>query len=131
MGIFSQQLISIVALFPRIFLYILGTVIFRNISGRSLFILFSLTAVCRNKNLPFCFFVSSKNKTSCTYKLAFGICLIIPDVFLKFSPALKNTKAAFERCFTKVVVQQNDAIKYSSSVNVNVSAKSISIQNQL
>ena len=51
-------------------------------------------------------------------KLELGICLIIPDVLLKFSPAFQETEEAFERCSTKVFVQQNDVMKYSSSAPV-------------
>ena len=46
------------------------------------------------------------------------ICLIIPDVSLKFSPAFQNIETAFKRCFLKEVVQQNYVMKYSSSAAV-------------
>ena len=46
-----------------------------------------------------------------SYKLELGICLIIPNVSLKFSPAFQNISR-------KVVTHQNDVIKYSSSAPV-------------
>ena len=49
-----------------------------------------------------------------SYKLELRICLFLLDVALNFSPAFQNTEAAFEWCFTKEVVQQNEVIKYNS-----------------
>ena len=59
--------------------------------------------------LPLCFFKKSD-------KLEFRICLIIPDVSLKVSPDFQNSEAAFERCSTKIVVQQNDWVNMARSV---------------
>ena len=53
-----------------------------------------------------------------SYKLELKICLIILDVSQKFSSVCHNTEAAFRRCFTKLFVQQNDVMKYSSSAPV-------------
>ena len=60
-----------------------------------------------------------------SYKLELEICLIIPEVSLMFSSASYNTESAFERCSTKTVVQQNDVMKYSSSVLVVKSWKEL------
>ena len=70
-----------------------------------LLLIFLLDCDVSNKNLPFYFFVSSKNQTSCTgfLKLELAIYVIIPDVSLKFCPAFQKTEAAFGRCSTKVV----------------------------
>ena len=90
------------------FFYARGISIFRNISEHMLFNFF-LECNVPNKNLPFCFFVSSKIQTSCTSFLQteLGICLILPDVSRKYSPAFQNIEVAFERCSTKVVAQQD------------------------
>ena len=58
-----------------------------------------------------------------SYKLELGICLIILDVSLNFSPVFQNIEAAFERCSTKVFVQQNNVMKYSSAAPVVKSRK--------
>ena len=47
------------------------------------------------------------------------------DVYLKFSPAFQDLEAAFERCFTEAVVQQNDVVKYSSSALMVKSRKAL------
>ena len=47
--------------------------------------------------------------------MALGIFLIISDVSVKFPPSFPNTEAAFNRCSTKIVAQQNYVMKYSSS----------------
>ena len=49
------------------------------------------------------------------YKLELEVSLIILDVSLKFSQSFQNIEAAFKKCSTKLVVQQNDVMKYSSS----------------
>ena len=82
-----------------------------------------------NKNLPFfCFFVSSKNQTSCTSFLQTGTWnLTILEVFLIFSTAFPNIEAAFERCSTKKIVQQNNVMKQlfctSGQIEENVTWK--------
>ena len=58
-----------------------------------------------------------------SYKLELGICLIVSDVSLQFSPTLQNIEVAFERCSTRVVVQQDDEMKCSSSAPVIKSKK--------
>ena len=45
-----------------------------------------------------------------SYKVELGIFLIIPDIFLKFSLPFQNIEAAFERCLTKGVVQQQNDV---------------------
>ena len=79
-----------------------------------------------NKNLPF-LFVSSKDQTSCssflqtrTWNLS-----IYSGYFSKTFPTFQSTEAAFESYSTKVVVQQNDVIKYSSSAPVVKSRKAL------
>ena len=49
-----------------------------------------------------------------SHMLKLGIFLIIPDVSRNFPSFFQNIKAAFERCSTKVIVQQNDFMNYSS-----------------
>ena len=46
-------------------------------------------------------------------KLELGICVIILDVLVEFSLVFQNTEAAFGRCSTKIIVQQDDVMKYS------------------
>ena len=60
-----------------------------------------------------------------SFKVKLRLCIIIPDVCLKFSAAFQNIEAAFKRCSTKEVVQQNDTMKYSSSATVVKSRKAL------
>ena len=68
-----------------------------------------------------------KNLTSCIGFLQSGTWNLSNyfEISLKFSPAFQNTEAASKRCSTKVVVQQNDMMKYSSSGPVVKSRKSV------
>ena len=80
-----------------------------------------------NKNLPFYFFVSLKNQTLCTRFLLTGPWNLskyfgcFPEIFTRFL----EFEAAIERCTTKVVVQQNDVMKYSSSAPVVKNANTL------
>ena len=88
--------------------------------------LFFLDCKMSNKNLTFCFFASSKIQTLCTSFLLPGTWIFsnYSRSFLSlFPPASQNTEAAFEKCSTKVVVQQNDVTKHSSSAQVVKSRK--------
>ena len=81
-------------------------------------LLSSLTAMCQARIYLFVSMFRQKNQTSrvlVSYKLELGICLVILNVSLEFSSDFYNTEAAFKKCSTKVVVQQNDMMKYSSS----------------
>ena len=71
--------------------------------------LFSLTAMYQTRIYHIVSFVYSKNQTSCSsfIQTELGICIIVPIVSRNFSPAFQNIEAAFERCSTKVVVQQD------------------------
>ena len=62
-----------------------------------------------NKKITFFFFVFKeiRRPVLVSYKLESRICLVIPEISLNFPPAFQNIEAAFERCFTKVVAQQN------------------------
>ena len=110
------------------FFYTLGTTIFRNTSERLLFIFFFDYNVLK-KNLPiFCFFLKKiRLPALVSYKLELEVCLIIPNVSLKIFPAFQNIEqnieVAFERSFTKVVVQQNDTMKYTSATPMAKSRK--------
>ena len=59
------------------------------------------------------FFQNIRDHAQVSYNLELGICLIIPDVSLKFSPPFQNIEAAF-RCPTKRAVQKNDMMKHST-----------------
>ena len=115
MGVFSQERISLVVLFRRIFCIQSRTLIFRY-NSEHLHSFFSLTALCQTKIYFFCFFVSRPVLVS--HKLELGTFLIIPGVFLKPSPAFQNTEATFGKCSAKEVVQQNDVMKCDSSILV-------------
>ena len=99
---------------PRIF-YTLGTPIFRNTSESLLFIFF-LNAMCQKRIYLFVssFLRKIKFPLLISHMLRLGIFLIIPDVSRNFPSFFQNIKAAFERCSTKVIVQQNDFMNYSS-----------------
>ena len=79
---------------------------------------FSLTAICQTRiNLFVSLFLQNiRRPVLVSFKLELGICLIIRDVSLEFPPDFWNTEATFKRCSIKVVVQQNDVMKYSPSV---------------
>ena len=110
------------------FFYTLRTTIFRNTSERLLFIFFVDCNVLK-KNLPiFCFFLKKiRLPALVSYKLELEVCLIIPNVSLKIFPAFQNIEqnieVAFERSLTKVVVQQNDTMKYTSATPMAKSSK--------
>ena len=108
------------------FLQIIRTLFFRNTSECVAIHLFFLDCKVSNKNLTFCFFASSKIQTLCTSFLLPGTWNFsnYSRSFLSlFPPASQNTEAAFEKCSTKVVVQQNDVTKHSSSAQVVKSRK--------
>ena len=77
----------------------------------SLLFSFFLDYNVSNQNLPFCFLTKSDVPQTDVHQMSL-ICLIILDVFLKFSLGFPN-KVAFERCF----VQQN-VTKYGASAPV-------------
>ena len=76
---------------------------------------FSLAAIYRTKSYIFVsLFLQNIRRALLVYKkLELVMCLIISDVFLKFSPAFQNTKTAFH------------VIKYSSSAPVVKSRKEL------
>ena len=107
MGVSRQQLIS--TFFTR-------TYIFKNTSERLLFIFFSFTAMYQTRIY---FFISLfLQKIRCLLqvsgKLRFGICLIIPNVYLKFFPAYQNIEVAFERYHKSTLFVQT-CDEYSTS----------------
>ena len=106
---FSWQLVSPVALFPSIFFFnTLGTTIS---SGTLVSICHSFLSLTAKFQTRFNLFVSLfcfRRPLLISYKLGLGICLIVPDIFQKFSQFLQKTEVAFERCSTRVVFQQND-----------------------
>ena len=120
MGVSRQQLIS--TFFTR-------TYIFKNTSERLLFIFFSFTAMYQTRIY---FFISLfLQKIRCLLqvsgKLRFGICLIIPNVYLKYFPAYQNIEVAFERYHKSTLfVQTCDEIQHfptSSQKQENVQCK--------
>ena len=107
MGVSRQQLIS--TFFTR-------TYIFKNTSERLLFIFFSFTAMYQTRIY---FFISLfLQKIRCLLqvsgKLGFGICLIIPNVSLKFFSADQNIEVAFERYHKSTLFVQT-CDEYSTS----------------
>ena len=102
------------------FFYTLKTPFFRNTSERVLFIFSLETRIYIFVSL---FLQKGRRRVPVFYKTELEICLIIPEVSLIFSAAFQNTEAAFERCSIKIVVQQNDMMKHSSSALVIKSRK--------
>ena len=77
------------------FFYTLETPIFMNTSERLSFMFFPWMQCVEQK---FTFLIFHKNighPVLVSYKLDLGICLIIPDVSTKTSPAFQNTEAVF------------------------------------
>ena len=97
--------------FLNFFPYIKSTS-FQDTSDGVLFIFF-LDCKMSNKN----FFVSFL-----FHKIRRRV-LIIPEVPLIFSPVFQNTEVAFQRCSTKIIVQQNDVMKHNSPALVVKSMK--------
>ena len=129
---FIQWFISPIVWFPRFFFYKLATLIFRATIECVLFIFF-LDCYMSNKNLPFCFFVSSKNQTSCTSLFQTGTWNLSNYLwgFPKFFAVFQNIEGAFQRYFIKVVVQQSDVMQYSASAPVVKNMKVMQIYKKL
>ena len=123
---FTHSLIS------QVFFYKLATLIFRATIECVLFIFF-LDCYMSNKNLPFCFFVFSKNQTSCTSLFQTGTWNLSNYLwgFPKFFAVFQNIEGAFQRYFIKVVVQQSDVMKYSASAPVVKNMKAMQIYKKL
>lgn len=101
--VFSWQLILPIVLFPRMLSIHLGTPIV------SVCYHFFPRMQCDKQEFTFLFLFFLQEirlLVLVSYKLEPGVCLIIPDVSRKFSPAFQKLEAAFERWSTKVVVQQ-------------------------
>ena len=98
------------------FFYTLETPIFQEHQWTFAIHCFPLTSMCQTRIYLFVSLFLQKIwlPILVSYKLELRICLILVDVALKFSPAFQNKEAAFKRCFTKEVVQQNEVIKYNS-----------------
>ena len=110
-----------------IFFNALRTPFFRTTRELAPFTFFSLAAKCQTKIYLFVslFLQKIRRRVLASYKLKLEICLIILEVFLIFAPAFHDTQAAFEKCSTKIVFQQNDVVKHSSSALVVKSRKAL------
>ena len=114
MGVFSRQLISPAVWFPKFFsIHFFLALLFRT-PVMVCYSFFSLTAKCQTRIYLFVSFLFHKIRRRV---------LIIPEVPLIFSPVFQNTEAAFKRCSTKIIVQQNDVMKHNSPALVVKSTK--------
>ena len=123
MRVFSQQPILPIVLFLRYF-SIHYEPYFQDHQRACAIYLFLLTAKCQTRIY---LFVSSKIKTLCTSCRETGTLNLsnYSGCFLIISTAFQKTETAFERCSTKLVLQQNDVVEYSSSVLVVKSRKAL------
>ena len=82
-----------------------------------MFEFFFLTAF--SQNLFLCFFKKSLFPLLVFYKLEPGICIIIPDISLKFSLAFQNIELVSRGVPQKYkFVQHRDVMKYISVINI-------------
>ena len=59
------------------------------------------------------------------YKLELGICLIIADIFLNFSPAFQNTRSSFREVFHRSHCSASTVMEYRCSAPVIRSRKAL------